>query len=242
MCQPDIAAVLNDDSPKDLILHTIGMALRLHFVMSRRNLLVSKKLLTLVAFALVMGFGQCVAQAQTADRKVEMGVHYTSVGLSSYNSREAGGGVRLSYNINDNIAIEAEGNLFEFSIGDHPTDDVLAAQGLLGAKAGFRNKLVGVFAKLRPGVVNFPTLRVNRRFCNVLLPCEGSSRSGNRFAVDTGAVVELYPTEKIIVRLDIGDTMIRFRDDSFFRSTTRERIKDGFSHNLQFGVGVGFRF
>ena len=101
---------------------------------------------------------------------------------------------------------------------------------------------VGVFAKVRPGVANFPTLRVRRRLCNLLQPCEDAGRSGNRFALDTGAVIELYPTERIIVRLDIGDTMIRFRNDGFFESTTPMRIADGFSHNLQFGVGVGFRF
>jgi hypothetical protein len=61
-------------------------------------------------------------------------------------------------------------------------------------------------------------------------------------AVDVGAVVELYPTEKIIVRMDFGDTMIRYKDDAFFRSSTSVRINDGFSHNLQFAGGVGYRF
>ena len=192
--------------------------------------------------ALFFVFGGADLQAQTIEPKLEVGVHYTSIGLGAFDSREAGGGVRLSYNINDYLAVEAEGNIFEFSIGDHPTDDVLAAQGLLGVKAGVRKGVVGVFAKVRPGVANFPMLRVNRRLCSLLLPCEGSSRSGNRFALDTGAIIEVYPTKKIIVRFDIGDTMIRFRDESFFQSSTTVGIKDGFSHNFQLGVGVGFRF
>jgi hypothetical protein len=208
----------------------------------RRSFVLNKSALFVVALVLVALSGRCDAQAQTVTRKSEVGFHYTSIKLSAFDSREDGGGVRLAYNINDYLAVEAEGNIFEFSIGDHPTDDVLAAQGLLGVKAGLRNRRVGVFAKVRPGVTNFPTLRVNRRFCSILLPCEGGSRSGNRFALDAGAVVELYPTERIIVRLDIGDTMIRFRDDSFSGSTTRVRIKDGFSHNFQLGVGIGFRF
>ena len=206
-----------------------------------RNIVSIKKALSIVAFVLV--FGRCALQAQTVQPKVEVGVHYTAINLTPLDSRrESGGGVRLSYNINDYLAVEAEGNLFEFAIGDHPTDDVLAAQGLVGVKAGLRNRRIGVFTKVRPGVANFPQLKVNRRFCSLILPCEGAGRSGNRFTVDTGAVVELYPTEKIIVRFDIGDTMIRFKDDSLFRSSGLVRINDGFSHNFQWGVGVGFRF
>ena len=196
----------------------------------------------LSVFALVLAFGRCELQAQTADPKLEVGVHYTAIDLDVFDSRESGGGVRLSYNINKYLAVEAEGNIFDFRIGDHPTDDFLAVQGLLGVKAGLRKRHLGVFAKVRPGVANFPMLKVHERFCSGLQPCEGSGRSGSRFALDTGAVVELYPTKKIIVRLDIGDTMIRFRDDSFFRSSALVRINDGFSHNFQWGVGVGFRF
>ena len=193
-------------------------------------------------FLLVFPHGDCSAQAQTRERRVDFGVHYTAINLSPFASLEAGGGVRLTYRINKYLDAEAEGNLFEFSLGDHPTDDVLAAQGLIGAKAGWRYKRIGVFAKLRPGVVNFPTLREARRICFLLQPCEGSRRTGNRPAIDAGAVVELYPTEEIIVRIDIGDTMIRFSDDSFFKSSTRMKINNGFSHNLQWGVGLGFRF
>jgi len=210
---------------------------------SKENLVLKRRVLSIVALFIVFMAGESHAHGQTAERKVELGFHYTSINLGVFDSKEAGGGVRLSYNINNYLSVEAEGNLFEFSIGDGPpTDDVLAAQGLVGAKAGLRNRHVGVFAKIRPGVVNFPSLRVRRRFCNLLQPCEDAGRSGNRFALDTGAVLELYPTDRIIVRLDIGDTMIRFSDDSFFKSSAPVRIDDGFRHNFQFAVGVGFRF
>jgi len=210
--------------------------------MRRRGSIVSiKKVFSVVAFVFV--FGTCELQAQTLEHKVEVGLHYSSINLTPLDSRrESGGGVRLSYNINDYLAVEAEGNIFEFAIGDHPTDDVLAVQGLIGVKAGLRKRRVGVFAKVRPGVANFPMLKVNRRFCSLILPCEGSGRSGSRFALDTGAVLEFYPTKKIILRFDVGDTMIRFKDDSLFRSSGLVRINDGFSHNFQWGVGVGFRF
>ena len=201
---------------------------------------------TLSPVLLIFGFlvvspAQTKTQAQTMKRRVEAAVHYTSINLSVFDSVEAGGGVRLTYHINDHFDVEAEGNLFEFFLEDHPTDDVVGAQGLLGVRAGLQYKRIGVFAKLRPGVVNFPSLRGPRGPCS-LLPCEGSRRGGNRFAVDAGAVVEFYPAEKIILRMDIGDTMIRFSDDHFFKSSTMVRINDGFSHNLQWGASIGYRF
>lgn len=201
-----------------------------------------KRALSVAALMMVFYAGRCDVLAQTDPRNFEAGVHYTAISLRAFDSTETGVGVRLSYHVNDYFTLEAEGNLFEFSIGDHPTDDFLAAEGLLGAKTGWRNRWIGVFAKLRPGVVNFPKLKVHRHLCNLVEPCDGSGRSGNRWAVDTGAVVELYPTQKIIVRIDVGDTMIRFKDDVFFKSSTPVRINDGFSHNFQLTGGVGFRF
>jgi len=190
---------------------------------------------------LFLFLGRSDVGAQTLDRKLEVSALYSTINLQAFDSRESGVGVRLAYNINKYLAVEAEGNAFEFSIGDHPTDEWLAAQGLLGMRAGFRGRRAGLFAKLRPGVVNFPKLRVHQRICFPLQSCEDAGKSGNRLAVDTGVVVEFYPTSKIVVRLDVGDTMIRFKGDVFFQTSSFVRIKDGFSHNLQVGGSVGFR-
>ena len=203
--------------------------------------MIFKTSLSVVALMLFLAFGRSDIQAQTVERKLEVSGLYTTINLQAFDSRESGVGVRLSYNINKYFSVEAEGNAFEFSIGDHPTDEWLAAQGLLGVRAGFRGRRAGLFAKLRPGVVNFPKLRVHQRFCFPLQSCDDAGKSGNRLAVDAGAVVELYPTNRIVVRVDVGYTMIRFKDDVFFQ-TSFVRIKDGFSHNLQVAGSVGFRF
>jgi hypothetical protein len=201
-----------------------------------------KKAFSVVALVLVFALGRSAAQAQIKERKFEVSPLYTTINLRAFDSRESGAGVRLAYNLNNYLAVEAEGNLFDFRIGDHPTNDKLAAQGLVGIKTGLRNRWAGVFAKLRPGVVNFPELKVRRSFCSLQPICERSGRSGNRLAVDAGAVVELYPTRNIIVRVDVGDTMIRFRDDIDYGFLPPVKIKDGFSHNFQWTGSVGFRF
>ena len=204
--------------------------------------MVFKKSLSVVALMLFLSFVGSDIQAQTVERKLEVSGLYTTINLQAFDSRESGVGIRLSYNINKYLAVEAEGNAFEFSIGDYPTDEWLAAQGLLGVRAGLRGRRVGLFAKLRPGVVSFPKLRVHQHFCIPLQSCEDAGKSGNRLAVDAGAVVEVYPTSKIVVRLDVGDTMIRFRDDVFFKTSSFVRIDDGFSHNVQVGGSIGLRF
>ncbi len=201
-----------------------------------------KKAFSVGVLVLFFALGRCDIQAQTQERKFVVSPLYTTINLRAFDSTESGVGVRFSYDINKYLTVEAEGNLFEFSIGDHPTDDQLASEGLVGIKTGLRNRRVGVFAKLRPGVVNFPELKVRRSFCFAIQSCDRSGRSGNRLAVDAGAVVEVYPTERLVVRIDVGDTMIRFRDDVLPGFPTFLRINDGFSHNLQVAGSVGFRF
>ncbi len=196
----------------------------------------------MAALLFIFSSGGYVVQAQIDERKLEASLLYSSINLGPFDSRESGAGVRLAYNINRYLSVEAEGALFEFTIGDHPTDDLLAAMGLVGVKAGVRNRHVGAFAKVRPGVANFPKLRVLRGFCFRELSCDGSGRGGNRLAVNAGAVLEVYPTERLIIRLDVGDTMIRFKDDRLSSFPSDVRIKNGFSHNLQVSGAVGFRF
>jgi hypothetical protein len=200
-----------------------------------------KKAFTPFALAILIATGSFDARAQTGESKLEVTPLFSTINLQAFDSRESGAGVRLAYNINKHLAVEAEGTLFEFSIGDHPTDDFLAAMGLVGIKSGYRNSQFGLFAKIRPGVANFPKLKIHRGFCIGREPCDGRGRSGNRFALDAGAVIELYPTENMIVRIDAGDSMIRFSDDIISTFPTLTRL-NGLSHNLQVSAGIGFRF
>jgi hypothetical protein len=88
-------------------------------------------------------------------------------------------------------------------------------------KYGVRTEKVGVFGKLRPGFIRFG---------------EGATISGasaTEFALDIGGVIELYPSRPVALRLDVGNTLIRFGGlpgDSFT------------SNNLQITTGVAFRF
>jgi hypothetical protein len=176
---------------------------------------------------------------------MEISVQYTALHFSAIDETEIGVGTRLGYNINEHLAVEAEGTYFSrYSLGNDLLDD--KAQGLIGVKAGKRTRWAGAFAKLRAGVVDFPALKVLGGSCVLDFPgsfCDRSPRGGARFSMDAGAVLEFYPTRRVIVRADVGDTMIRFKNDTLLNERgDRVRAPDGISHNFQFTAGVGFRF
>ncbi|HEV7860781.1 MAG TPA: outer membrane beta-barrel protein, partial [Pyrinomonadaceae bacterium] len=90
------------------------------------------------------------------------GTNFDSGGVSKSKimSTELGFGVRLSYNLNDQLALEAEGNFFprdsDFIAGLRGRGRVL--QGQFGLKAGKRFHRFGIFGKARPGFVSFGTM------------------------------------------------------------------------------------
>ena len=201
--------------------------------------------LSLSAMALLLAFAAGDTRAQSMRDRMEVSVHYTYLQLSVIDSSDAGVGMRMGFNINEHLAVEAEGSYFRrYDLGNTSLED--KAQGLIGVKAGKRGRWFGGFGKLRAGAIDFPSLKMLRVGCPLIsdtLRCAEDPRGGGRFALDAGAVLEFYPVRRIIVRADVGDTMIRFKNDRLLNERgDRVRVPDGFSHNFQFTLGVGFRF
>lgn len=164
----------------------------------------------------------------------------------------AGFGARFSYNLTDYLAVEAEGNFFPKSgDSDLSVPDGHIYQGQFGVKAGKRFSKVGIFAKVRPGFVGFSRVSqltgtrtvtfLNQQFT------VGDFRIGKEtyFSTDVGGVLEVYLSPRIMARFDIGDTIIRYgtfrREGLSLSQAILERPAET-RHNLQFSVGVGFRF
>ncbi len=201
--------------------------------------------LSLLAMGFLLAFAAGDTSAQPMPERMEVSVHYTHLQLSVIDSSDAGIGMRLGFNINEHLAVEAEGNYFRrYNLGNTSLED--KAQGIIGVKAGRRSRWFGAFGKLRAGAVAFPSLRMRRELCVLdsdILRCPEEPRGGGRFALDAGAVLEFYPVRRIIVRADVGDTMIRFKNDRLLNERgDRVSVPDGLSHNFQFTLGVGFRF
>ena len=114
------------------------------------------------------------------------------------------------------------------------------------------------FAKARPGFVRFE--RGDYRFgsggCIAVFPpplaCYVPVAKTN-FAFDVGGVIEVYPSDRTIIRFDGGDTIIRFGSRFVAASNPAIPPLSGLNlvvfpvsaetkHNFQGTVGVGFRF
>jgi hypothetical protein len=204
----------------------------------------------LVVICLCAGSG--IANAQLSERKFEVGAMFTSITLDNFKARTLPGiatgdskikglGGRFAYNFTDNIAVDAEGSFFpETHFGNEEFGQ--KTQGLIGIKAGVRNKRVGVFAKARPGVMWFGEFP-SRGTCTPTTFGSSCTVSHEKdFALDLGGVVEFYPAERVIIRADVGDTIVRFPERSFGLFNHPSFIPGETKHNFQVSVGFGWRF
>lgn len=192
-----------------------------------------------------------VTVAQSKKDKVEIGVQSTSLTLFEpdfdFSHSHPGVGGRVTYNLNRSIAAEAEINYFPQRQGDFPPDaDMIQAQ--FGVKLGKRFEKFGLFAKVRPGFLTVDqgfSVRDSVVIINGVPDFVPKFDRTFTFTLDVGGVLEWYPSRRMVVRFEAGDTMIRqpaqldidFSEAPFVREVRPPK----FNHNFQFTAGVGFR-
>lgn len=204
--------------------------------------------------------------------RYEVGVHFTSLSLNAprpiFGSptilpddlgpiTEPGLGGRFTFNLTDNIGLEAEGNFFTRNHGSLSFVQIPSGhmfQGQFGVKAGKRFGSFGIFGKARPGFVGFTqalrlvsTQLVTFPFFDNRQVEVGEFRLGTTkyFSTDVGGVVEFYLSRRVMTRMDLGDTIIRFGEyavPGFALSSLILRRPPETKHNFQFTGGIGFRF
>ena len=180
------------------------------------------------------------AQAQTDEHKFEVGVVYTAIGVEQLDQSSKGLGARFAYNLNDNFAVDAEGSLFpRDGLGNNQTGQ--NTQGFVGLKAGVRSKYVGVFGKVRPGVMHIGT-SISGFDCDSGGSFNVCRPDRSHLALDAGVVTEFYPTSRTIVRVDLGDTIVRFRSAGRNVFDGTQVSSSSVSHNFQVSIGFGYRF
>ncbi|HSE18720.1 MAG TPA: outer membrane beta-barrel protein [Pyrinomonadaceae bacterium] len=204
-------------------------------------------LLTFVTFA-------AVVVAQDKKDRVEIGVQSTSLTFfepeSPFNVTNSGIGGRVTYNFNRSLAAEAEINFLpqkQFVLSSFANSSAIQAQ--FGVKLGKRFERFGLFAKVRPGFLSVDALEsVTPETVTVVTGFNFKVERTNLFSLDTGGVLELYPSRRIVVRFDAGDTAIRHPElfEVVFPGTGEPPFAQlarpaKFKHNFQFTAGVAFR-
>jgi len=173
---------------------------------------------TALALFFVLACGQ--GQAQSTPQ-FEIGGHFFSLGNHDIGYGQGAGG-RFTYYVKDYLAVDSEIDAFWGDDGS-----TYATQGQFGAMVGKRTKHFGVFAKARPGYSTF--FVVNNDY-----------HTRPRFVFDVGGVVEGYPTRHLVLRLDVGDTILPLGAGDTV--DTGRRLLRGAVHNSQVSFGLGVRF
>jgi hypothetical protein len=194
------------------------------------------------------------ARAQEADApKVEIGVQYTSLSINlpvfGGTQNPPGFGARVTYNLNDFFAVEAEGNLYPTTTRHDYVTGGAAQQAQFGAKVGKRWKSFGLFAKARPGFISFgETLTPLQVVSGGVTFFQFQPERKTHFSMDVGGVLEFYPSRRVFMRVDAGDTIIRYGEHAEILpiaepfGSAPAPVRAETLHNFQFTAGVGFRF
>ena len=178
---------------------------------------------------------------------------------------QPGVGGRIGYNLTTSVAVEAELNFFPGASSFNVPDAFKGGhklEGLFGVKAGKHFDKVGIFGKARPGFLRAgkgdirPRSNVACIAVTIFPPPIGcfETISKSSFAFDLGGVVEVYPSKRMLIRFDAGDTIIRLGERNVpgvfnpgpivlaptFLTVVRAPAET--THNFQASVGMGFRF
>lgn len=203
----------------------------------------AKRLLKALMAVALLGCGAAHAQTDAGPdvdvHRAEVGAFYTGVNLEGFGETVNGLGGRFGYNFNQHLALDTEFSFFpETHLGNSQFGQ--KTQAFAGVRAGARSKRVGLFAKLRPGVmfIGEVTSGFNCSSNGLGRTCRPSH---NNLALDAGGVLELYPSSRAIVRLDAGDTIVRIRSTTRGLLGSSTAVSDT-THNFQFSVGFGYRF
>ena len=207
--------------------------------------------------ALMLAVLLCARGAGAQERdapKLEIGVQHSTLSVDrpvfGGTEHAVGFGGRVTYNLTDYFAVEAEGNLFPSGTRSDYVTGGAARQAQFGAKVGKRWRRFGLFAKARPGLVSFgDTLRPAQVGSGAVTVFNFEGERKTHFSMDVGGVMEFYPSRKMLVRFDAGDTVIRYGEHAELLPAPFPSLGSAIGqapsevkHNFQFTAGVGFRF
>lgn len=161
------------------------------------------------------------------------------IGSTDHDDRMTTGGLggRAVWHLVPFVDLEGE-------LAIHPNAGVQGykLEGFLGAKAGARFRRFGAFVKVRPGFLYFSKDPFGVGRPGATFPGTDWAHSLDP-ALDVGAVIEYYTPRQLIIRFDLGDTIVRYHPRTVVSGLEPPRSVAGFTaRNRQWSIGVGKRF
>jgi hypothetical protein len=195
---------------------------------------------SILVLLLIVVTGTSLARAQS----FEASVHLASSQWGEFAGTDIGGGARLTFKPTPMIGLDADITWYP---GDFPPDGIPFSgnrlEGLFGVTAGPRLAGFRPFAKVGGGFMDlggspetFPCITI---FPPPLACVMAAGQTMAAF--EFGGGVELLPTGRALLRVDITDRVLKYPGPSLRRNF--ETADEGFwSHALRFTIGAGWRF
>jgi hypothetical protein len=175
-----------------------------------------------------------------AQERFDAGALVAVTRSSEFDDTDTGVGGRFSWHPTSLVGAEAEMTFYPASFPNANGFSRSRIEGLFGVTVGPRLPGVRPFARLRPG---FLTFRGQPVVCILIFPPPLSCElAGGRtlFALDLGGGVELFPTGRAVVRVDVGDRILKYPGPAFRNGRVTQ---DSFySHDFRVSAGAGVRF
>jgi hypothetical protein len=154
----------------------------------------------------------------------EAAVQITGMHLHKIDQAPIGIGARVHYNFRRFAAADMEFTEYP----ENSSGNFGETAALFGIRAGKRFQRAGFFLKARTGVMHFGggyfEQRLDQKTHNI---------------ADIGGIVEIYPSRRMFLRLDQGDTVIYYGGAHLFNRPNPDPL--GTVHHYQTTLGVGFR-
>lgn len=158
--------------------------------------------------------------------KVEVGVLLGGIKEPVLGEYPVVAGGRVSVHVFRFMDAEAE-------VSRHPIGGAVslypATQVMMGARAGRRFGMIGLYGKVRPGFMQFDT--------NAYVP-----RLGTQAALDAGGILEFYSRRHVAMRVDFGDTVVWYGRDITIPQSSGTGMIPGVRHQFQWSIGVSAWF
>jgi hypothetical protein len=196
----------------------------------------------MILLAVALVFAAIVAPgAALAQERFDAGAHVAVARSSEFDATDTGIGGRFSWHPAALVGADAELTVYPATFANSRNGfSRQRIEGLFGVTVGPRLAGVRPFVRLRPGFLAF---RPTTIACILIFPPPLSCQlAGGRtlFALDLGGGVELFPAGRAVVRVDVGDRILKYPGPSFRSGrTTQESF---YSHDFRMSAGAGVRF
>lgn len=175
-----------------------------------------------------------------AQDRFDVGAHVAVTRSSEFDETDTGVGGRFSWHPVSLIGAEAEMTIYPASFPNANGFSRSRIEGLFGVTVGPRLPGLRPYARVRPG---FLTFRGQPVVCILIFPPPLSCQLATGrtlFALDLGGGVELFPASRAVIRVDVGDRILKYPGPSFRNG--RATQDSFYSHDFRLAAGAGVRF